>query len=549
MATGGLYGSSASGTVAASTGAESAGLYGNPTALGGTYFEYLIFLESATNPGTPTGGSWSFVTNLGTPPTGWSNTPPASPTTIVWLSIALVNSRDTSALVWSIPGQIFKQGPTGPTGPLGPTGPQGPTGSTGPTGAASTVTGPTGSTGPTGPTGATGPTGPTGSTGAASTVTGPTGPTGATGPIGSTGPTGDTGATGPTGPQGIQGVTGPTGSTGPTGTQGIQGVTGPTGATGPTGDIGPTGPTGPQGIQGVTGPTGPTGAQGIEGPTGPTGPTGAASTVTGPTGPTGPIGLTGPTGATGPTGGTGAGGALGYYGAFQDTTTQTIASTTTAYAMTLNTTDESNGVTRGTPTSRVVFANAGTYNFQWSGQFQNTDTQEHDVQVWIRKNGTDVTGSTGFIAILAKHGGIDGHIVVGWNYVLTLAANDYLELYWQASNTAITLQAYPAGTTPTTPSTASLIVTATQVMYTQLGPTGPTGPTGPIGATGPTGPTGSTGPTGPTGATPAIGGSTTQVQYNNAGSLAGSANLTWTGTQLAVIGSINATTGISGGTF
>ena len=278
MATGGLYGSSASGTVAASTGAESAGLYGNPTALGGTYFEYLIFLESATNPGTPTGGSWSFVTNTGTPPTGWSNTPPASPTTIVWLSIALVNSRDTSALVWSIPGQIFKQGPTGPTGPLGPTGPQGPTGSTGPTGAASTVTGPTGSTGPTGPTGATGPTGPTGSTGAASTVTGPTGPTGATGPIGSTGPTGNTGATGP---QGIQGVTGPTGSTGPTGPQGIQGVTGPTGATGPTGDIGPTGPTGPQGIQGVTGPTGPTGAQGIQGPTGPTGATGVGVVVGG----------------------------------------------------------------------------------------------------------------------------------------------------------------------------------------------------------------------------------------------------------------------------
>jgi hypothetical protein len=230
--------------------------------------------------------------------------------------------------------------------------------------------------------------------------------------------------------------------------------------------------------------------------------------------------------------------------------------------MTLNTTDEANGVSIGSPTSRVVFTNAGTYNFQWSGQFQNTDTQEHDVQVWVRKNGTDLTGSTGFIAIPAKHGGIDGHSVVGWNYVLTLAANDYLELYWQASNTAVTLQAYAGGTTPTTPSTASLIVTATQVMYTQLGPTGPTGsigptgPTGPTGATGaastvtgPTGPTGAIGPTGPTGATPAIGGSTTQVQYNNAGALAGSANLVWSGTQLSVIGSINATTGVSGGTF
>jgi len=64
------------------------------------------------------------------------------------------------------------------------------------------------------------------------------------------------------------------------------------------------------------------------------------------------------------------------------------------------------------------------------------------------------------------------------------------------------------------------------------GPTGLTGATGSAGPTGPTGPTGSTGPTGATGATPAIGGSTTQVQFNNAGSLAGSANLTFNGTTL-----------------
>lgn len=86
---------------------------------------------------------------------------------------------------------------------------------------------------------------------------------------------------------------------------------------------------------------------------------------------------------------------------------------------------------------------------------------------------------------------------------------------------------------------------------TAAGPTGPTGaqgvsgPTGPQGPTGPTGaastvagPTGPIGPTGPTGATPAIGGSNTQVQYNSSGSLAGSSNLTFDGTNLAVGGNI-----------
>jgi hypothetical protein len=106
MATGGLYGSTSTGTVAPQSGSESVGLYGNNTVFGGSYFEYLIFLDSATTPATPTGGSWSFVTNTGTPPTGWSNTPPATPINKVWISIALVNSKSTATLTWSIPGQF-----------------------------------------------------------------------------------------------------------------------------------------------------------------------------------------------------------------------------------------------------------------------------------------------------------------------------------------------------------------------------------------------------------------------------------------------------------
>jgi hypothetical protein len=106
MATGGLYGSTTTGDLVATSGAESTGLYGNNTNIGGTYFEWLIFKESTTAPSTPTGGSWSFTTNVGTPPTGWSNTPPASPASPVWVSIALVNSRSTAALSWSTPGQF-----------------------------------------------------------------------------------------------------------------------------------------------------------------------------------------------------------------------------------------------------------------------------------------------------------------------------------------------------------------------------------------------------------------------------------------------------------
>ena len=146
------------------------------------------------------------------------------------------------------------------------------------------------------------------------------------------------------------------------------------------------------------------------------------------------------------------------YGAFQSVADQAIATANTAYAMTLDTTDYSNGVTLSN-SSRLNVKNSGVYNFQWSGQFNNTDTQIHDVSVWLRKNGTDVTGSTGVIFVPNSHGGVDGHTIVGWNYFLELANNDYIELYWSSTSTNISLQFYPSQTSPTRPSTASLIAT------------------------------------------------------------------------------------------
>jgi len=150
------------------------------------------------------------------------------------------------------------------------------------------------------------------------------------------------------------------------------------------------------------------------------------------------------------------------YGAFQDNTDQTAASTTTAYPMTFDTTDYSNGVTvvtSGGLASRLTVANAGIYNLQWSGQFQNTDSQLQDVSVWLRKNGTNVVGSAGLIAIPNFHGSVNGHTIAGWNYFIEMAANDYLEMMWSTTNTSVSLQHLPVGTSPTRPSTASVIAT------------------------------------------------------------------------------------------
>lgn len=320
------------------------------------------------------------------------------------------------------------------------------------------------------------------------------------------------------GPLGPTGPTGPTGATGPQGIQGVKGDTGATGPTGPQGNIGATGATGPSGVTGVTGPTGATG------PVGATGPTGIGATgATGPTGPQGVTGVTGPAGATGATGATGAGGAYGYWGSFYDLTTQTIASTTTAYVINVGNTDpNSNGVSIVSG-NRMTFANAGIYNIEFSLQFVNTDTSIHNVNVWFRLNGVDIADSNTQVSIPNSHGGIQGAQCLSLNWMGKFNAADYVQLYWQAESTAISISTLGAGTTPTTPVTPGVILTAQQVLYTQLGPTGATGPTGltgptgptgvtgpsgaastvpgPTGATGPTGLTGATGPTGPTGVT------------------------------------------------
>ncbi|CAB4144087.1 hypothetical protein UFOVP464_19 [uncultured Caudovirales phage] len=153
----------------------------------------------------------------------------------------------------------------------------------------------------------------------------------------------------------------------------------------------------------------------------------------------------------------------GYYGAFQDSTNQAIGAVGTAYAITFDTTDNSNGVTIGSPTSRIVFGNAGTYNIQWSAQVTNTASQDHDATFWIRVNGTDVTGSAGIIMVPSKHGSVNGHVLPSWNYVLELEAADYIEMMWHAASTTISLETAPVGVSPVHPSAASIILTATQV--------------------------------------------------------------------------------------
>ena len=145
------------------------------------------------------------------------------------------------------------------------------------------------------------------------------------------------------------------------------------------------------------------------------------------------------------------------YGAFSSDQTQTTTANT-ATLMTLNTTDFSNGVSIAS--SKITVAAAGIYNLQFSAQVQNLDNAPQDVFIWLKQNGTDITGSTGKVGIPArKSAGVPSHDIKGWNYFVSMAANDYIEIYWSPTIATVTIDYYAASGTPTKPSTQSVVAT------------------------------------------------------------------------------------------
>jgi hypothetical protein len=151
------------------------------------------------------------------------------------------------------------------------------------------------------------------------------------------------------------------------------------------------------------------------------------------------------------------------YGAFEDTTDQTAANTTTGYAVALNTTDYSNGVYVSN-TSRINVRNYGIYNIQFSLQYKNTTNDGQDVDVWFRKNGTNVAGSNSrFYLPARKSTGDPSHLIATMNLFLEMNANDYAEIVWRTSDIGVSLEHYATSTTPDRPAVPSAIVTVSYI--------------------------------------------------------------------------------------
>jgi len=128
------------------------------------------------------------------------------------------------------------------------------------------------------------------------------------------------------------------------------------------------------------------------------------------------------------------------YGSFYDTTTQTATTINTAKAITFNSTDLSNGVFIGSPTSRIIVDSEGIYNFDTSFQLDKTSGGTAEFYFWFRLNGVDVTDSASQIRIQ----GNNAEIFSSLNYFFDLKANDYVELMFSVSDLSVELAAFAA---------------------------------------------------------------------------------------------------------
>jgi hypothetical protein len=145
-------------------------------------------------------------------------------------------------------------------------------------------------------------------------------------------------------------------------------------------------------------------------------------------------------------------------GAFSDFTNQLqtggVADTPTP--ITFDTTTTANGISLGSPASRIVVSKTGLYQYQFSAQLDKTGGGSSSMEIWLRRNGTDISGTATQIVVA----GTSGETVMTVPFFLDLSANDYIETVFASSDATMQVSTFPAQTTPyVRPAVPSILAT------------------------------------------------------------------------------------------
>lgn len=144
------------------------------------------------------------------------------------------------------------------------------------------------------------------------------------------------------------------------------------------------------------------------------------------------------------------------YGSFYDQNSFGPYTANSVHAMSVESTDLSHDVhIGGIENSELVVDKAGKFNISFSAQFEQTNGSG-TINIWLRKNGTDVPWSNTKLDISANN----PYKVAAWNFFVSAAQYDAFEIMWSSSSNATILKAESAGAHPGVP---SVIITVNQV--------------------------------------------------------------------------------------
>ena len=122
----------------------------------------------------------------------------------------------------------------------------------------------------------------------------------------------------------------------------------------------------------------------------------------------------------------------------------------------------------GTLASKIAVTQPGLYNFQFSVQIINNTNDSQSFYLWFRKNGTDIPNSASDFGIRPRKSTRDpSRAIAAMNFYVDMAANDYVEMMWHASDPGVSIESFPAtsagASTPAIPAVPSVILTVSFV--------------------------------------------------------------------------------------
>ena len=167
-----------------------------------------------------------------------------------------------------------------------------------------------------------------------------------------------------------------------------------------------------------------------------------------------------------------------YYGEFTRLTDLSAPLSNSAYPVTLTNTEISGGVTLGAtqgPTldlnfvtqtygldaadlSQIKVPESGLYKFDVHYQLTSSNSSPKTARFWFRLNGSaDYTNSTALVSLDSNN----SFVTVQQSELFSLNKDDYIQLMWSVSNTALSLSA--AAATAYAPAAAAVLLSVTQV--------------------------------------------------------------------------------------